>query len=154
MKYNKINDCPENKCKSIELSNHKQYLEILNKTSKLTSKIVIVQIDGPDKEDEIVNTAFRIMPLENKEIVNEWYGTIAEGSRGAIKYTFIKKHSFFEYLASFESFFIGKIDKYNNYDVIYTDFGIDDIAFLGDNGELLFYTTTHEGEAYLNEKLL
>ncbi len=144
---------PEQYCVPIDISNHKQYLDILNTIRKDTDKIVIVQIDGYDEDDAIVETAQNMMILEKKEIVSEWYGTIAERGRGAIKYTFIKNREFFGYLSTFVSFFIGKNTK-NGYEVECTNFGFDDIAFLGANNELLFYTTTHEGYADINIKYL
>ena len=35
-----------------------------------------------------------------------------------------------------------------------TGFGLDDIAFLDSSGAALFYTTTHEGDAYITAGLL
>lgn len=144
---------PEECCVPIDISDHKKYLDILNIIRKDTAKIVIVQIDGYNKDDAIIETAQNMMILEKREIVSEWYGTIAERGRGAIKYTFIKNREFFGYLSTFESFFICKNTK-NGYEVECTNFGLDDIAFLGANDELLFYTTTHEGFADINKKFI
>ena len=114
------NSFSENNCDDILLKSRSQYLHILNAIRKDTEKIIIVQIDGEDKEDPIVNAAKRMMTLENKEIVSEWFGTIAPG-RAAIKYTFLKQREFFGYLSSFESFFI--VESENPYKVRITDFG-------------------------------
>ena len=141
---------PANNCVFITLKSHLQYLNILNAIRKETERIIIVQIDGEDKTDPIVNTAKEMMPLENREIVSKWLGTIARG-RAAIKYTFLKKREFFGFLSSFEAFFI--VESENPYRVRATDFGFDDIAFLDHNGDVLFYTTTHEGYAYYNKSL-
>lgn len=136
----------ESSCDFIDITSHQDYLDILNTIRKDTAKIIIVQIDGYDKDDPVVNTAKSMMTLESEEIVSEWIGTITGGAK-AVQYTFIKNRDFFSYLASFEAFF----ETEDNADTD-TGFGLDDIAFLDSKGELLFYTTTHEGYAYLNRK--
>lgn len=136
----------------VDLYSHKQYLAILEMLKKDTKKIVLVQIDGPDDTDSVVENAQIMMPLKNKEIVSEWLGTIAPG-RGAVQYTFKSNDEFFGYLCRFESFFLW--DKHPTkphmgYTVLRdTEFGIDDIAFLDKNDTILFYTTTHEGFAWM-----
>ena len=142
---------PENICVPVTITNHKQYLDILNKIRKETMKIIIVQIYGFKKDDPIVETAKQMMILEKQETVDKWFGTIARG-RNAVQYTFQKKREYFGYLSSFESFFI--VESENPYEVEKTDFGMDDIAFIDQNGEMLFYTTTHEGYAYINERFI
>ena len=139
----------EDACDSILLKTRSQYLDILNTIRKDTARIILVQIDGEDTEDPVVNMAKEMMTLEKQETVSEWFGTIAPG-RAAVAYTFLKNREFFGYLCSFESFFL--ISSENPYRVKETDFGLDDIAFLDHNGHLLFFTTTHEGYAYLNKK--
>ena len=141
----------ENICVPITITNHTQYIDILNKIRKATAKIIIVQINGFVKDDPIVETAKQMMILEKQEIVDRWFGTIAPG-RKAVQYTFQKKRAYFGYLSDFESFFI--VESENPYEVAETDFGFDDIAFIDQNGEMLFYTTTHEGYAYINEQLM
>lgn len=148
------NKYPESQCVMIEISNRKQYLEVLEKLRKLTQKIIIVQIDGPIKNDPIVNSAWNMLHLERKEIVNQWYGTIAEGSRGAIQYTFNTirdRKSFFGLLFSLDSFWDGIETVADEYD---PQAQFDDIAFLDDQGKLLFYSTTHEGDFYINKDLV
>lgn len=142
---------PEYDYIDIVLNNHEQYLKILNLIRKETKKIIIVQIDGKDDADPVVNTAKKMMTVEKTEVVSEWFSTIAPG-RKAVQYTFLKRREFFDYLSSFESFFI--VSSTNPYTVIDTDFGFDDIAFFDSNGDLLFYTTTHEGFASLNNRYL
>lgn len=142
---------PEENCVIVTIKSRSQYLGILDMIRKDTAKIILVQIDGEDKNDPVVNTAKEMMALEKREIVSEWFGTITRG-RAAVQYTFTKKRDFFAYLRSFESFFI--VTSENPYRVRLTNFGYDDIAFLDARGELLFFTTTHEGYAYLNNKYL
>lgn len=150
----KIKRYPKEQCVRIEISNQKQYREVLKKIQEPTQKIIIVQIDGFIKDDPIVNTAWNILHLEKKEIVNEWYGTIAESSRDAVKYTFNvihNKNRFFNFLYSLNSFWDGietvadKCDIQSNFD---------DIAFLDDKSELLFYSTTHEGDFFISKDLV
>lgn len=145
------NKLPEDICVPITITNHRQYLDILKKVRKETAKIIIVQIDGLVKDDPIIQTARQMMILEKRENVNRWLGTISHGWC-AVQYTFKMNWEFFDYLSDFESFFIVKSE--NPYYVARTDFGLDDIAFLDQNEEILFYTTTHEGHAYINKRLI
>lgn len=150
----KAGEYSEEQCVRTEISNRKQYLEVLGKLQKLTQKIIIVQIDGPVQDDPIVHSAWNMLHLEKKEIVNKWYGTIAEGSRGAVKYTFStirNKGSFFGWLASFNSFWDGIETIAGDYD---PQAEFDDIAFLDGQGKLLFYATTHEGDFYISKDLV
>lgn len=151
----KANEYPESHCVRIEISNRKQYLEVLEKVRKSTQKIVIVQIDGPIKNDPIVNSAWNMLHLEKKEVVNKWYGTIAESSRGAIQYTFNtirNRKEFFGFLSSLNSFWDG-IEAVAEYE--YDPHScFDDIAFLDDKGSLLFYSTTHEDDFYISKNLI
>ena len=66
----------ESSCDFIDITSHQDYLDILNTIRKDTAKIIIVQIDGYDKNDPVVNTAKSMMTLESEEIVSEWIGTI------------------------------------------------------------------------------
>lgn len=141
----------ENACVPIELKTHEQYLEYLKLIEKDCSKIIIVQIDGEDESDPVIYYAKKKMRLESRKRVIEWFGSIAPNSK-ALEYTFANSNAFFDYLRTFEAFYIEISD--NPFDIHRTDFGIDDIAFIGKKGDLLLYTTTHEGYAYLNEKYM
>lgn len=150
----KANKYSEDRYVRIEISNRKQYREVLKKVQEPTQKIIIVQIDGFIKDDPIVNSAWNILHLEKKEIVNEWYGTIAESSRDAVKYTFNvirNKNSFFGFLYSLNSFWNGIETVTDKYDI---KSQFDDIAFLDDKGKLLFYSTTHEGDFFISKDLV
>lgn len=138
---------PESACEPVELGSHEQYLEYLDLIESDTEKIVIVQIDGADNADPIVKRAEKSMCLQSRRRTNDWYGTITLGKQG-MEYTFLKSNEFFEYLRSLEAFYIETSAV--PYTFRLTDFGTDDIAFVDKNDNLLFYTTTHEGDAYLN----
>lgn len=150
----RINECPENQCVNIDISNKRQFFEALNKIRPLTDKIIIVQIDDPIKNDPIVNSALKLLHLEKKEIVNKWFGTIAEGGRGAVKYTFSttgNSNEFFSLLSSLNSFWYGIEAIEDEFD---SQSYFDDIAFLDKQGKLLFFSTTHEDCFYLNKDLV
>lgn len=150
----KINECPENQCVNIDISNRRQFLEVLNKIRPHTNKIILVQIDGPIKNDPIVNSALKLLHLEKKEIVNKWFGTIAEGGRGAVKYTFStirNSNEFFKLLLSLNSFWDGIESIADEFD---SQAYFDDIAFLDKQDKLLFYSTTHEDCFCLNKDLV
>lgn len=122
---------------SITLTSHEQHLRLLDVLEKRTRTIEIVQICGEDTDDPLIKAA---MPfLINKERVNKWHGT-KQGGRGSPKFTLRADKAFFRHLRRYEGFFISGKGE--------TDFGLDDIAFIGSGG-VLFYTTTHEGEAYI-----
>lgn len=143
MKNVKSNDMPESLCVKIDINNRKQYLDVLGKIRKLTQKIIIVQIDGPIKNDTIIDTAYDLLHLEKKEIVSEWHGTKAEAGRGAIQYTFNtirNRKEFFGWLSSLNSFWDGIETNLKEF----PNSRFNDIAFLDENGSLLFYSTTHE----------
>ncbi len=145
----------EKNCTSISIMNHDDYIKILDLIRKNTEFIVIVQTLGYDKEDKIIAKANELMRLIKTEKVNRWFGSLTHGKKG-LQYTFEKDRKFFFYLKEFESFFIDVIDKNTNYfSVKATDFNTnDDIAFHDKDKNLLFYTTTHEGYAYINVKYL
>ena len=146
-KQHKAKQKQENECEPISLFTHEEYLSYLDMIESDTAKIVLVQPDGINTADPIIKTAQKKMPLEAKRRTNEWYGTITLGTPG-MEYTFTKTTSFFDYLRTFESFFIETNEI--PYEFRLTQFGNNDIAFIDKNGDLLFYTTTHEGDAYLN----
>ena len=135
---------------SIQLTSHMQYLRLLDVLEKRTRTIEIVQICGEDLDEPLIRAA---MPyLIKKERVNKWHGTKQAG-RGSPKFTIRADKEFFKHLRKYESFFHSMTDE-NRYDYIReTDFRLDDIAFIDSGGTVLFYTTTHEGYAYIAPEL-
>ncbi len=131
----------------IEIHSHEEYLAILKVLMKDTKRIEILQIDGKDSNDPVLKKAKQMMPLEKEEAANEFHGSVYNNAE---KYSFVANKAFFDYLTSFESFFISK-DANQPY-VKTTDFGFDDIAFLGQNNELLFHCVTHEGLANIDKR--
>lgn len=136
--------------KSILLTSHDQHLRLLDILEKRTRTIEIVQICDEDLDEPLIGAA---MPfLIKKERVNKWHGT-RQGGRGSPKFTLRADKAFFAYLRKYECFFRSMADE-NRLDYIReTDFGLDDIAFIDSGGAVLFYTTTHEGYAYIAPEL-
>ena len=60
----------EEKTTLINLTSHEQYLDILKKLKSKTSYIVLVQIDGEDKNDLNLVKALKHMELIGKKKVN------------------------------------------------------------------------------------
>lgn len=135
---------------SIHLTSHEQHLRLLNILEKRTQTIEIVQICSEDLDKPLVKAA---MPfLIKKERVNKWHGT-KQGGRGSLKFTLRADKAFFKHLRKYECFFRGMTDDNGLDSVRETDFGLDDIAFLDSGGAALFFTTTHEGYAYIAPEL-
>lgn len=61
---------------------------------------------------------------------------------------------YFQYLEGLSSFFYWGKDDEGCDTVERTEFGIDDIAFLDKDKKVLFFTTTHEGNANIAPELL
>ena len=147
----KVNEPANDRFTRITLSHRKEYLALLDALRKLTKKIVLVQVDGPVENDPIVQAACSMLQLESRAVVREWCGTVTKGG-GAVQYTFSttqNRREFFALLTSLDSFWegierIGECDAAAYYN---------DIAFLGDEDRVLFFSTTHERDFYLNENL-
>lgn len=134
----------------LTLTDHEQYLQLLSVLEKETVVIEIVQICGENMNETLIKA---IVPfLIKKGNVNKWHGT-KSGGMGVPKFTIRADKAVFAHLRKYEHFFINSRDKHGWDKVIETDFGPDDIAFLGKNGEPLFFTTTHEGYATIAEVL-
>lgn len=135
---------------SIRLTSHKQHLRLLDILEKRTRTIEIVQICDEDLDEPLIKAAAPF--LIKKERVNKWHGT-RQGGRGSPKFTICADKAFFSHLRKYESFFRSMTDENRFEYVRETDFGLDDIAFLDSGGTVLFYTTTHEGHAYIAPEL-
>jgi hypothetical protein len=120
----------------IIISSHEQHIELLNKIRPLTKfiEIVIPYTDTPN--DELI-LSFRPFLIERKK-VHEWTGTIS-GGKASTLYRYSSFDYLFERLCGYESFF--------------TSFGDNDIAFFDADNNVIFYTTTHEGYAFINEAI-
>lgn len=99
--------------------------------------IMYVLVDEDDT-DFIKIFESRILSTASKK---KWWGTNS-GAKHKI-YRVKSSKDIFKYLSQFETFCKYTISSYEDI-VEYTDFGINDIAFLDDSEMPLLYTTTHE----------
>ncbi len=136
---------------SILITSHRQYLTLLDVLEKRTRTIEIVQICGEDLDEPLIKAAVPF--LIKKEASNKWHGT-KQGGRGSPKFTIRADKEVFRHLRKYKCFFFAETDENGFNSVCETDFGLDDIAFLDSGGAALFYTTTHEGYAYIAPELL
>lgn len=141
------------KCVPTKIGTHENYINLLNKIRSDTCYISLVQIEGIGQEDPIVANANKLMELIGSKKVKEWPGTRSFGKGGKI-FHYKSKREFFHYLYSFDAFFFEKISKYGVFSVKETDFGLDDIIFMDKDENILLFTTTHEGDIYINEKYI
>lgn len=130
----------------IRLVSRRQHLALLDALEKRTRTIEIVRIGGGD--ETLIGAAVPF--LVKKERVHRWHGTI-QGGRGSMRYTIRAEGAFFEHLRKYDGFFRSTEDMDAPFE--HTDFGLDDIAFIDGGGAALFYTTTHEGYAYIAPRL-
>lgn len=128
----------------IRLVSHEQHLALLDALEKTARTIEIVRIC----EDAEASLIKEVKPfIIKEERVNRWHGT-RQGGRGSLKFTVSADRRVFARLRKYEGFFRSAADGHYN-----TDFGLDDIAFIDGGGAVLFYTTTHEGYAYIAPKI-
>ena len=144
------------------LPSHERHVEILDKIRPLTRFVEIVIPYGDVQNDELI-IALEPFLVETKK-VQEWTGTISGG--GAVTlHRYFASDDLFQCLSEYEGFFMSIPYKASPDDFIhihsdivlwqmeYTSFGDKDIAFFDEDGNVLFYTTTHEGDAFIDEKL-
>lgn len=140
---------------AVSLKTHEEYLGILNKLKSKSKYVEIVQIDGFDKEDKIVEFANCHLKLIEKREVNKWLGT--KTNRVVPKYVYLipsEGRDFWKFLSRFSSFYLESYSEKYGYMPLETEFGLDDIAFLDKDKNPLFYTTTHEGYADIAVSLI
>lgn len=141
--------------KQIRIENKEQYVQILD---FLKDKSKYLEIVIPDYEEK--EAAFRL-DLTNRLLtekrVNRWQGTKTTGLFNTLyKYDLDKESSntLFKSLKKSEPFFINTQEIRFGYledTVIETEFGHIDFAFYGFSGDVFFYTTTHEGIAFISD---
>lgn len=130
--------------RELRLVSHKQSPALPDALEQTARTIEIVRI-CEDESDPLIN---ELAPfVVKKERVNRWHGTW-QGGRGSLKFTVSADRRVFVRLRKYEGFFRSTADGHRA-----ADFGLDDIAFIDGGGAVLFYTTTHEGCAYIAPKL-
>jgi len=135
------------------IQTHEQFVELLLKLRKLTKYITIVQPYRKNKGEPLIRKAMNSMELIDEYRSHEWYGTYTLGYGYVYEFD-VKYKEFFKDLMRYEAFYIPLEDKYGCYRPQKTDFGFDDIAFLDEDKQPLFYTTTHEGYSMIHPDVL
>ena len=146
----------------IIISSHAQHVEILKRVEPFTKFVEIVSRYAGALTDELTTSLAQFL-VETKEVW-EWAGTISKGAASTL-YRYSYDEALFQNLREYEGFFIHMPYRNSSDDFInipdsvvlwqmrYTSFGDKDIAFFDENNDLLFYTVTHEGYAFIDEKL-
>ena len=145
----------------IIITSHEQHVALLKKISPATKFIEIVIPYGEASNDELI-ISLRPFLIEMKKVW-EWAGTISGGTESTL-YRYSSDDALFQRLNEYEAFFLHIPYKTSPDDFIYfpddivrwqmeyTSFGDKDIAFFDENSDVLFWTTTHEGDAFIHEK--
>ena len=135
-----------------KLNTHDEYLKILEILRKKCEHIELIIIDGKDKYSNPIVREFKDdIVLVKKDYCG--YSTLND-----VVYIKATKN-FFDYLTRYETFckYYYAHTKENNdsYDKCEnTNFGYDDIVFFDKEGNVLLFTTTHECNISISEKLL
>ncbi len=138
----------------IRINSHEDYIRIITSLRNKTKYIQIVQINGDErKKDSIIENAFKYMKLIKKIKTNLWAGNKTSSGNSGVLYEFESTENYLIHLKSYQSFFLSSFVN-ESYEPVYTDFGLDDICFLNGKRQVIFYTTTHEGLAFYDKKLI
>lgn len=140
-------------CGRVEIRDHAEYVELLDAVRPFTHYIALVQVDGYDPDDIIMQEADAVMESVGRYKTNNWPGTRTRGMRAQL-HMYKASRAFFDWLKEGEAFFYNYEDEYGCDCVEQTDFGFDDIIFLDKEQEVMMYTTTHEGDIFINEELI
>lgn len=133
-----------------KLNSHEKYLEILNKIENRCKSIEYVLVDD---EDTTFVDYFKEL-IVSVDLKNKWWGT--KTSKKCEVYKIKPTKEIFTYLKQYETFCKCIVSSQNGIilDVLYTEFGINDIAFRDDRDMPLLYTTTHEGFITIRDDLI
>ena len=140
-------------CGIVEIRDYDEYVELLDAVRPFTHYIAIVQIDGYDPDDIVMQEADALMESVGRYRTNKWPGTRTRGMRAQL-HMYKANRDFFNWLKEGEAFFYNTTDEWGCDKVESTDFGFDDIIFLDKEQEVMMYTTTHEGLIAINEELI
>lgn len=136
----------------ILLNDKVEYLKIIDTLENLTSYIEIVVLDG-----KISNSLIELLKRDiiAKEKVKKWWGTETCSSINNL-YRIKASKELFMILRKYDTFckYIISNKKNKSDEIIYTNFGIDDISFYSSDNQYLLTTTTHEGMIFINKEYL
>ena len=143
----------ENLCARVEIRDYDDYLDLLKAVEPFTKFIAVIQIDGYDPEDVVMQAADDMMESAGRYKTGNWPGTRVRGNRAQV-HMYRSNHKFFNWLRDGDAFFYNSEDDWGCDVVEQTDFGFDDIVFMDQNQDILMYTTTHEGDIFILEGLI
>lgn len=136
----------------LKITTKLEYLNILKSLEKQTKYIEFLQPYDVLVENSIVTNVEDHYIIATKNVSN-WNKSGAKGKLLKINVTNENKIKIFDMLKKFDSFFFNTFNMKYGETVEYTDFGLSNIAFFNIKGELLFYTITHEGLAFIDTDL-
>ncbi|WP_312431033.1 hypothetical protein [Lacrimispora sp.] len=120
----------------VKFDTHEMYLSTLKRIKPFARYVELVQIyDG--ETDGVISYSSSHLKLIEKRKVNKWLGT-KRGGQGVTKYILEINPEYWKYLHSFSSFFLNCTDSSGCDDVVQTEFGQIDIAFLDGERQPLF----------------
>lgn len=132
----------------IQLRSHEQHIEILNRIRPHTKYIEIVVPYADAPSDELI---VKLQPffIERKQ-VKSWQGTFSKGKASTL-YRYQYSRDVFKILETYTAFFFSRDNQRGEPFAEYTPFGDKDIAFCNAENDVLFYTTTHEAIAEIQD---
>ncbi|WP_207871800.1 hypothetical protein DOK78_000199 [Enterococcus sp. DIV2402] len=134
--------------KNINITNKNDYIKILDFLEKKTKYIELLQLIDDEESNLIIDKYSNL--LISKKNVSNWIDSGAKGVVYKFDINLSDKKKIFGDLKSINSFFYNKFDSKIGEIVETTEFGYMNIAFFDLKGNLLFYTITHEGIAWIN----
>lgn len=130
-----------------KINRHDDYLRVLKQLENQCNYVEYVLVD--EHETDFLKKFEHLILSET--LKKKWWGTECGKKNKAYKLKASK--AVFRYLAQFET--LCKYTPSQGGDAVaYTDFGINDIAFLDEKDMPLLFTTTHEGYVFIREDFL
>ena len=135
--------------KEITFATKKDYLAVINFLEKQTKYVeIVVSWDDTPNSPLLTNFGDSLVTIKD---ISHWLETGTKGTLYKYALSLERKKAYFQQLRKFDSFFYNCEHPFSGMYVETTDFGYQDIAFFNLQGELLFYTITHEGLAWIKK---
>jgi hypothetical protein len=144
----------EQLCEKVEIKDTDEYYEYLDLVKPATAFIAIVQPEGYEEDDEVIEEAEATMKLIGAYKTNNWPGNKNNSARGQL-YMFESSWDFFDYLYDLPAFFFNEISLDGKEESVeLTEFGINDIVFMDRWDNVLLYTNTKQGNIYIHRNYI
>lgn len=137
---------------NIRITTKADYFEIVNFLEKKTKYVELLRLLD-DQESTIILNKYKYLLVTEKNVSN-WNNSGAKGTLFKFDIDLVNRKKFFNDLRKIDSFFYNHFDVVLGSSVDTTEFGYMNIAFFDLNGKLLFYTSTHEGLAWIENEFL